>query len=180
MGTEGGGLIVVDTHRRTPPPRSAPINRQPASQQSDPSSRLVEPPGGLPPVDREFSVVQGDWYTAGAFGASGHQAFDNNKALAEAPEYFTLNGHVAALTNLFPLHASVGETVRIYFDDGVPNVAANFHIIGEIFDKVYTGSPDTFTANEETAVIAPGSAAIFEQTLEEPGEYLLVDMPCSG
>jgi nitrite reductase (NO-forming) len=136
---------------------------------------VVEPPGGLPPVDREFYVVQGDWYTAAPFGTAGHQAFDNSKALAEMPEYFTMNGHAAALTQLFPLQANVGETVRIYFGNGGPNKTANFHIIGEIFDKVYTGSPDTFVANEETAVIPPGSGAIFELTLEEPGQYLLVD-----
>ncbi len=136
---------------------------------------VVEPPGGLPPVDREFYVVQGEWYTAASFGAAGHQPFDQAKAMAEAPEYFTFNGHTAALTNLYPLQANVGETVRLYFGDGGPNVASNFHIIGEIFDKVYTGSPETFVANEETAIIAPGSAAIFELTLEEPGQYLLVD-----
>jgi nitrite reductase (NO-forming) len=126
-------------------------------------------------VDREFYVVQGDWYTSAPFGTAGHQAFDNAKALAEAPEYITFNGHAAALTSLYPLRASVGETVRVYYGVGGPNVAANFHIIGEIFDRVYTGSPDTFTANEETVVIPPGSGAIFELTLEEPGEYLLVD-----
>ncbi|MCC7361165.1 MAG: nitrite reductase, copper-containing [Anaerolineales bacterium] len=136
---------------------------------------VVEPPGGLPPVDREFYVVQGEWYTAGAFGAPGHQAFDNTKALAEAPEYFTFNGNTAALTSLHPLEAKVGEKIRVFFGVGGPNVASNFHIIGEIFDRVYTGSPDTYVANEETVIIPPGSAAIFDLTLEEPGQYLLVD-----
>jgi nitrite reductase (NO-forming) len=136
---------------------------------------VVEPPGGLPPVDREFYVVQGDWYTSAPLGTAGHMLFDNTKAMAEQPEYITFNGHAHALTDLFPLHANVGESVRIFFGDGGPNVAANFHIIGEIFDKVYTGSPDTFIANEETVVIPPGSAAIFELKLEEPGQYLLVD-----
>lgn len=136
---------------------------------------VVEPPGGLPPVDREFYVVQGDWYTAGPLGARGHQPFDNSKALAEAPEYVTFNGRASALTSLFPLQANVGETVRIYFGNGGPNLASSFHIIGEIFDKVYTGSPDTFTANEESIIVPPGSGAIFELTLDEPGNYLLVD-----
>lgn len=136
---------------------------------------VVEPPGGLPPVDREFYVVQGDWYTSGPLGAPGHQAFDNQKALAEAPEYITFNGHAAALTNLFPLQANVGETVRIFFGNGGPNLMASFHIIGEIFDRVYAGSPETFVANEETVAVPPGSGAIFELTLEVPGEYLLVD-----
>jgi nitrite reductase (NO-forming) len=136
---------------------------------------LIEPAGGLPPVDREFYVVQGEWYTAGAAGSQGHQPFSEAKAAAEQPEYFTLNGNTAALTQLFPLQADVGETIRLFFGDGGPNVGSNFHIIGEVFDKVYSGSPDTFVANEETWYVPPGSASIFEFTLDEPGQYLLVD-----
>ncbi len=136
---------------------------------------LVEPVGGLPPVDREFYVMQGDWYTAGAFGDQGHQAFSGPKAQAEQPEYFTLNGHVAALTELYPLQAKAGETIRLFYGVGGPNVGSNFHIIGEIFDKVYPGSPDTFIANEEAWYVPPGSVSTFEFKLDVPGQYLLVD-----
>lgn len=136
---------------------------------------LVEPPGGLPKVDREFYVVQGEWYTSGAFGEQGHQVFSNTKAMAEQPEYFTFNGHTSALTKIYPLKAKVGESVRLFFGVGGPNIGSNFHIIGEIFDKVYSGSPDTFTANEETWYTPPGSASVFEFGLEVPGTYSLVD-----
>jgi nitrite reductase (NO-forming) len=136
---------------------------------------LVEPVGGLPPVDREFYVIQGEWYTSGAFGTAGHQAFDNAKANAELPEYYTLNGRVNALTEVSPLEARVGEKVRVYFGVGGPNVGSNFHIIGEIFDKVFTGAPETFIANEETWYVPPGSFAAFEFTIDVPGTYLLVD-----
>ncbi len=136
---------------------------------------LVEPRGGLAEVDREFYVIQGEWYTKGKFGDQGHQAFSTDKAQAEQPEYFTFNGHVNALTDLFPLQAEVGETVRLFFGVGGPNIGSNFHVIGEIFDKVYTGSPDTFIANEETWYVPPGSVAITEFALNEPGSYLLVD-----
>jgi nitrite reductase (NO-forming) len=136
---------------------------------------LVEPVGGLPPVDREFYVMQGEWYTSGAFGEMGHQSFDNAKAMAEQPEYFTFNGHLAALTELFPLQAEVGEAVRLFLGVGGPNVGSNFHIIGEIFDRVYSGSPETYVANEETWYVPPGSVSTFEFRLDEPGQYLLVD-----
>ncbi|MBM2810614.1 MAG: Nitrite reductase, copper-containing [Chloroflexi bacterium] len=136
---------------------------------------VVEPRGGLPKVDREFYVMQGDWYTAGAFGDKGHQGFSGAKALAEQPEYFTLNGHVAALTSLFPLRANVGETVRVFFGVGGPNIGSNFHVIGEVFDRVYSGASNTFTANEETWYVPPGSVSTFELRLDEPGQYLLVD-----
>jgi len=94
---------------------------------------------------------------------------------SKAPEYFAFNGHVAALTQLYPLQANVGETVRLYFGVGGPNVGSNFHIIGEIFDKVFTGSPETFVANEEAWYVPPGSVAAFEFKLDVPGQYRLVD-----
>ena len=136
---------------------------------------LVEPVGGLPPVDREFYVVQGEWYTMGTFGDQGHQEFSSAKAAAEQPEYFTFNGHVAALTEHFPLEANVGETVRLFFGTGGPNVGSNFHMIGEIWDRVVPGSPDTYIGNEETWYVPPGSFAYFEFKLDVPGTYLLVD-----
>ncbi len=136
---------------------------------------VVEPVGGLPPVDREFYIMQGEWYTSGRFGNQGHQTFNQDKALAELPEYYTFNGHVNALTTIYPLQAKVGETVRIFFGVGGPNKGSNFHIIGEIFDRVYSGSPDTFTANEEVWYVPPGSVSTFELTLDLPGSYTLVD-----
>ena len=136
---------------------------------------MVEPVGGLPKVDREFYVMQGEWYTGGVMGDQGHQFFNGAKALAEQPEYYTFNGNVNALTQLYPLNAKVGETVRIFFGVGGPNIGGNFHIIGEIFDKVYSGSPDTYIANEETWFVPPGSVSVFEMSLNEPGTYLLVD-----
>lgn len=136
---------------------------------------LVEPPGGLPPVDREFFVMQGEWYTTGSFGATGLQGFSAAKANIEQPEYFTMNGHVDALTQIAPLRAHVGETIRIFFGVGGPNVGSSFHVIGEVFDKVYTGSPETFVRNEETWYVPPGSITTFELTLDRPGDYLLVD-----
>ncbi len=136
---------------------------------------LVEPKGGLPPVDREFYVMQGEWYTTGKNGDKGHQEFSDEKAMAEQPEYFTMNGNTEALTKLFPLHANVGETVRLFFGVGGPNVGSNFHIIGEIFDRVFSGSPDTPIKNEETWYVPPGSVSTFEFKLNEPGKYTLVD-----
>ena len=136
---------------------------------------VVEPKGGLPKADREFYVVQGDWYTNGKFGDKGHQAFSGDKALAEQPEYFTFNGRVDALTKISPLHAKVGENVRLFFGVGGPNVGSNFHIIGEIFDRVFTGAFDNPVRNEETWYVPPGSLSTFEFKLNEPGQYLLVD-----
>jgi copper-containing nitrite reductase len=138
---------------------------------------LVEPEGGLPPVDREFYVMQGDIYTTGAFGEQGKQTTDITKLLNEDPEYVVFNGAVGALTTQKPLKAKTGETVRIFFGVGGPNLTSSFHVIGEIFDRVYdqaslTGVPLT---NVQTTVVPPGGATMVEFGLEVPGNYILVD-----
>ena len=138
---------------------------------------LVEPEGGLPPVDREFYVMQGDIYTTGAFGEQGQQTTDITKMLDEDPEYVVFNGAVGSLTTQKPLKANVGETVRIFFGVGGPNLTSSFHVIGEIFDRVYdqaslTSAPLT---DVQTTIVPPGGATMVEFDLEVPGNYILVD-----
>ncbi len=139
---------------------------------------LVEPEGGLPPVDREFYVMQGEIYTAQPFGTLGHLDFSMEKLLAETPEYFVFNGAAGALTlDQNALRANVGETVRIFFGVGGPNFTSSFHVIGEIFDRVYpfaslTSPPLT---DVQTISVPPGGAAVVEFKLEVPGRYILVD-----
>ena len=98
---------------------------------------LVEPEGGLPPVDREYYVMQGDFYTEGTYGEPGNQPFSMGKAIKEQPDYVVFNGNVNALVNDNALTAKVGETIRLFVGNGGPNLVSSFHVIGEIFDKVY-------------------------------------------
>ena len=138
---------------------------------------LVEPDGGLAPVDREFYVMQGELYTTGAFGEQGHQMPDTTKLLSEDPEYFVLNGAVGALTDRKPLKANVGETVRIFFGVGGPNFTSSFHVIGEIFDRVFDTASITAPplTDVQTTLVPPGGATLVEFKLEVPGRYILVD-----
>lgn len=139
---------------------------------------LVEPEGGLPPVDREFYVMQGELYTAQPFGTTGQLTNDIEKLLDEQPEYFVFNGASMALTTeKHSLKANVGETVRIFFGVGGPNFTSSFHVIGEIFDRVYDQA--SLTANPltdvQTTLVPPGGATMVEFKLEVPGNYILVD-----
>src|SRR6185312_10461196 len=138
---------------------------------------LVEPEGGLPPVDHEFYVMQGEIYTDAAFGQQGSQQFSVEKLLSEKPEYFVFNGSVGAVSKLHPLHAKVGDTVRIFFGVGGPNFTSSFHVIGEIFDKVYSlgGLESPPLKGIQTVTVPPGGAAITEFKLNVPGNYTLVD-----
>jgi nitrite reductase (NO-forming) len=138
---------------------------------------LVEPDGGLPKVDREYYVMQGEIYTDGKFGQHGSQGFDVEKLLDERPEYFVFNGSVGALSKLHPMQAKVGETVRIYFGVGGPNFSSSFHVIGEIFDKVYNlgGLTSEPLRGIQTVNVPPGGAVITEFKVDVPGNYTVVD-----
>ena len=138
---------------------------------------LVEPEEGLPPVDREFYVMQGEIYTEEAFGSTGHLAQNIQALLNEDPEYLVFNGAVGSLTTQKPLKAKVGETVRIFFGVGGPNFTSSFHVIGEIFDRVFDQASLTSLSltNIQTTLVPPGGATVVEFALEVPGTYMLVD-----
>jgi nitrite reductase (NO-forming) len=138
---------------------------------------LVEPEAGLAPVDHEFYIMQGEIYTEAAFGQHGSQEFSVEKLLNERPEYFVFNGSVGAISKLHPLHAKVGETVRLFFGVGGPNFTSSFHVIGEIFDKVYNlgGLTNPPLEGIQTVTVAPGGAVITEFKLHVPGNYTIVD-----
>ncbi|MCH8782681.1 copper-containing nitrite reductase [Neisseria gonorrhoeae] len=136
---------------------------------------LVEPKEGLPKVDKEFYIVQGDFYTKGKKGAQGLQPFDMDKAVAEQPEYVVFNGHVGAIAGDNALKAKAGETVRMYVGNGGPNLVSSFHIIGEIFDKVYVEGGKLINENVQSTIVPAGGSAIVEFKVDIPGSYTLVD-----
>src|SRR6266568_2216771 len=138
---------------------------------------LVEPEGGLPRVDREYYVMQGEFYTKGKTLAAGLQPYDHEKNRNERPEYVVFNGRMRSLLDDKALTAKVGETVRLYVGNGGPNLVSSFHVIGEIFDKVYpegaiTGQP---ARNVQTTLVPAGGAVVVEMKMNVPGRYLLVD-----
>ena len=137
---------------------------------------LVEPKEGLPAVDREYYVMQSEFYTEGKFKEKGLQPFSMDKALSETPDYVLFNGGVGALTNENALQAAVGETVRLYMGNAGPNLTSSFHVIGEMFDKVY-GEGGTALAQEnvQTTSIPAGGSTIVDFQIDVPGTYTLVD-----
>jgi nitrite reductase (NO-forming) len=137
---------------------------------------LVEPKEGLPPVDHEYYVMQGEFYTTGRYGEEGMQSFDMGKAIDERPPYVVFNGAVGSLVGDKALTAKVGETVRIYFGVGGPNLTSSFHIIGEIFDKVYPEAGLSLpNRNVQTTLVPSGGATVVEFKVDVPGTFILVD-----
>lgn len=139
---------------------------------------LVEPEGGLPPVDREYYVMQGEFYTNGTTGEAGHHFFDAGNLLSEHPTYVVLNGRKGSLMDpARMLAANVNQTVRIFFGVGGPNLVSSFHVIGQIFDRVYpegdlVGAPHQ---NVQTTLVPSGGASVVEFVTLVPGTFLLVD-----
>ena len=138
---------------------------------------LVEPEGGLPAVDHEFYVMQGELYTEEDQGTPGLLTESIDRLLDERPTYYVMNGAFKALTGDRALQVEVGDTARIYFGVGGPNKISSFHVIGEIFDNVYR---DASLASEpiqdvQTVLVPPGGATVVDLTFEVPGNYVMVD-----
>lgn len=136
---------------------------------------VVEPEGGYEPVDKEFYVVQSEFYTAGDYRSAGDQPFDMNRAIDEDASYVVFNGKDGALVGDGTLQADVGDKVRIFMGNGGPNLVSSFHLIGEIFDSVYVEGGSSVNHNVQTTLIPAGGASIVEFGLDVPGTFVLVD-----
>jgi len=136
---------------------------------------LVTPKDGLPNVDKEFYLMQGEFYTKGKNGEAGLQPFDMDKAIKEQPEYVVFNGSVGSTTGANALQAKVGDRVRIYVGNAGPNLTSSVHIIGQIFDKVYIEGGSQINQNVATTLIPAGGAAMVEFVCKEPGTFNIID-----
>ena len=136
---------------------------------------LVEPPQGLAPVDHEYYVMQGDFYTTGKYREKGAQPFDMEKAIDEKPTYVLFNGAEGSLTGDKALKAKTNEKIRLFVGNGGPNLVSSFHVIGAIFDKVRFEGGSNFQTNVQTTLIPAGGAAVVEYRTKVPGSYVMVD-----
>ncbi len=136
---------------------------------------VVEPDEGYPPVDKEYYVVQGDFYTTGNYREPGLQPFDLRRAIDENPSYVLFNGRDGALVGEHALTANVGEKVRFFAGNGGPNLTSSLHVIGEIFDSVWAEGGSVVSHDVQTTSVPPGGAAIVDFSVEVPGTYIIVD-----
>jgi nitrite reductase (NO-forming) len=130
--------------------------------------------GGLPKVDRELYFVQGELYTNAPIGTKGHHEFSQAKLDDERPDYVVINGGALAYAGDNAVTAKVGETVRIYYGVG-GFLPSSFHVIGEIFDRVYPEGGSVPNTNVQTTFVPAGGATMVEFKLEVPGTYTIVD-----
>ena len=136
---------------------------------------LVDPKDGLPKVDHEYAIMESEFYTMPSKD-KGIMELSMEKGLGEHPDHVVFNGKAGALMGE-ELTAKTGETVRLFVGNIGPNGTSSFHIIGEIFDKVYVEGAigGTVNNNVQTTLIPSAGAAIVEFKVDVPGAYLLVD-----
>ncbi len=136
---------------------------------------LVEPKDGLPKVDKEFYVMQSEFYTKQEYGFEGMTSYDGDKAAAENPTYIVFNGRVGSMMDDNALKAKVGEKIRVFFGNIGPAKVSSFHVIGTIFDRVYREGGVDVERNVQTTLVPAGGSSIVEFTLRAPGAYTMVD-----
>jgi nitrite reductase (NO-forming) len=137
---------------------------------------LIEPKEGMPKVDKEFFIVQGEFYTTGAYGEEGAQQFDLKKAMQENPEYVVFNGRVGALMGENALRVKAGESVRLYLGNAGPALVSSFHVVGEIFDDVYGEGGTKVSQNHvQTTIVPVGGSSMVDFVADVPGKYEFVD-----
>lgn len=136
----------------------------------------VQPKEALPTVDKEYYIMQSEFYTVGNYGEPGLQSFSMEKALTETPDYVVFNGSVGSLVGDKAIQAKTGERIRLFVGNGGPNLISSFHVIGEIFDLVYSeGGTNALQKNVQTTVVPAGGSSIVEFKVDVPGKFILVD-----
>jgi len=136
---------------------------------------IVEPAAGLPKVDKEFAIVQSEWY----LGPQGQPvSLTKAASAAPAPDFVVFNG-VANQYKDNPMQVGTGDRVRVFVLDAGPNIDSSFHVVGTIFSLVIKegiqlnlGNPGNFGA--QAVDLSPAQGAIIEFVMPEDGLYPMV------
>jgi nitrite reductase (NO-forming) len=131
---------------------------------------IVEPEGGLAPVDREIALVQSDFYTSDTPGMPA----DDAKLMTGIPDVVAFNGYAGQYKD-HPIVVKKGETIRAFVLDAGPNAWSAFHVVGTIFDRAWIdGNPANQQIGNQTINLAASQGAIAEFRLDEEGSYPFV------
>jgi nitrite reductase (NO-forming) len=126
---------------------------------------IVDPQGGWPgDVDREFIIVQSEFYTGEAHG--GHAPMDWQRAADARASYVVFNGRAGQYA-AHPLQVAEGDRVRFFVVNAGPSLRSDFHVVGAIFDRVYLdGNTARPLERVQTVTVPAGGGAVFETVFE--------------
>ncbi len=129
---------------------------------------IVDPKNGWgTEADKEFVLVQSEFYTAPDSVTTTRHHPDLNAAMAKTASYVVFNGRAGQYKDS-PLKVEIGDRVRIFVVNAGPSFRSDFHIVGAVFDRVYPGgSPQNFIEKVQTVGIPAGGGAVFETVFEK-------------
>jgi nitrite reductase (NO-forming) len=136
---------------------------------------IVEPEGGLPPMENEFFIVQHEWY----LGPQGEvSSYAKANQAAPAPDFVMFNGAAFQYKDN-PIEIPTGEEVRLFVLDVGPSIDSSFHIVGTIFDDVIKEGVHLERGNDgnwgsQAVDLAPAQGAVIELKAAEDGLYPMV------
>ncbi|MDN4522748.1 multicopper oxidase domain-containing protein [Mycolicibacterium austroafricanum] len=131
---------------------------------------IIDPPI-LPPVDREFVLVQSEMYPGAPAGEA-----DADKVAADRPDLVVFNGYARQYDHA-PLTARVGERVRIWVLAAGPNRGTSFHVVGGQFDTVWTEGEYRLrpgAGGAQALGLFPAQGGFVEMSFDQPGRYPFV------
>ncbi len=131
---------------------------------------IVDPPGGLPKVDKEFVFLQSDLYTAPA-----GELPNLEKIMTGKWDAVVFNGYVNQYAAQ-PIQVEPNERIRVWVMDLGPQASSSFHVIGTIFDTVfkegaYRLRPGPEAGGSQALDLQPAQGGFVEFTLPVPGQY---------
>jgi nitrite reductase (NO-forming) len=136
---------------------------------------IVEPEGGLAPIENEFAFVQNEWYMV---EQAGFISLEEASAAAPAPDAVVWNG-VANQYADNPIQVPVGEEVRVFVLNAGPSIDSSFHVVGTIFHEVIKEGVHLAEGNagnwgSQAVDLSPAQGAIIEMRFDEDGLYPIV------
>ncbi len=133
---------------------------------------VIEDPD-LPVVDRNYVLVQGEYYLGDHDGGE----VDMEKIAARNPDLVVFNGYANQYDHA-PLDAVVGERVRVWVLAAGIERPSSFHVIGGQFDTVWHEGQYLINRAEGTGSQAfglfPAQGGFVELTFPEAGNYPFV------
>lgn len=127
---------------------------------------MIVRPRGLAKVDRELWFTQQEFYLGEPNGDASAE-----KMVAKTPDVITFNGFASQYLKA-PISVELGEKIRIWVMNAGPSLPSYFHVIGSVFDRVW--SEGAASGPSQTMALGPAQGGFVELTLDEEATYPFV------
>lgn len=127
---------------------------------------MIVRPRGLAKVDRELWLTQQEFYLGEPNGDASVE-----KMVAKKPDVIAFNGFASQYLKR-PIPVKKGERIRVWVLNAGPSLPSYFHVIGSVFDRVW--SEGDARRDAQTLSLGPSEGGFVELTLDEEATYPFV------